>query len=102
MDKPFLIRILLLSILSGGIFSDGYVLANLSLCVSAVKRFLHRSLAEMLAMFQFVTQTTVKTEEAWREIVLIDSKGTTQECSGCGTVFRKICLFVFMIVHIAV
>ena len=51
-------------------------------------RSINRSISDA-AWNQFVTKTSVKAEEAGRGIALIDPKGTTQECSGCGKIVPK-------------
>lgn len=42
-----------------------------------------------VAWNQFVQFTTYKAEEAGRSVALVDPRGTTQECSGCGEVVPK-------------
>jgi putative transposase len=42
-----------------------------------------------VAWGQFVQFTTYKAEDAGRGIVLVDPRGTTQECSGCGEIVPK-------------
>lgn len=38
---------------------------------------------------QFIHALHVKAEEAGREVVVVDPRGTSQECSGCGQLVRK-------------
>jgi len=52
------------------------------------RRSINRSIADV-AWHQFVTQTTVKAEDAGRGMVLVDPKNTTQACSGCGQIVPK-------------
>jgi putative transposase len=42
-----------------------------------------------VAWGQFVQHTSSKAEEAGRGIILVDPKGTTQQCSGCSSVVPK-------------
>ena len=42
-----------------------------------------------VAWNQFVQFTIYKAEEAGRSVALVDPRGTTQECSGCGEVVSK-------------
>jgi putative transposase len=51
-------------------------------------RSINRSIIDV-AWNRFVTRTAAKAEEAGRGIVLVDPRGTTQECSGCGEAVPK-------------
>ena len=51
-------------------------------------RSINRSIADV-AWNQFVAHTAAKAEDAGRGIVMVDPKGTTQECSGCGEIVPK-------------
>lgn len=42
-----------------------------------------------VAWRQFVQHTSSKAEEAGRGVILVDPKGTTQQCSNCGSVVAK-------------
>lgn len=42
-----------------------------------------------VAWGKFVSYTTSKAVEAGRGVILVDPRGTTQECSGCGSVVPK-------------
>ena len=49
---------------------------------------INRSIADV-AWGKFVEYTLYKAESAGRTVVLVNPRGTTQECSGCGTVVPK-------------
>lgn len=49
---------------------------------------INRSIADV-AWGQFVQYTLYKAENAGRTVVLVNPRGTTQECSGCGQVVPK-------------
>jgi putative transposase len=51
-------------------------------------RTINQGIADV-AWRQFVQFTTYKAEEAGRSVALVDPRGTTQECSGCGAVVPK-------------
>lgn len=51
-------------------------------------RTINQGIADV-AWRQFVQFTTYKAEEAGRGVALVDPRGTTQECSGCGAVVPK-------------
>ena len=51
-------------------------------------RTINQGIADV-AWSQFVQFTTYKAEEAGRSVALVDPRGTTQECSGCGSVVSK-------------
>jgi putative transposase len=51
-------------------------------------KIISRGIADV-AWGQFVQFTTYKAESAGRGVVLVDPKGTTQTCSGCGNVVPK-------------
>jgi len=52
------------------------------------KRTINRGIADV-AWTRFVQYTTYKAESAGRAVLLVDPKGTTQECSGCGKIVPK-------------
>ena len=51
-------------------------------------RVVNRNIADV-AWGQFVQFTTYKAESAGRVVLRVNPRGTTQECSGCGTVVPK-------------
>ena len=54
----------------------------------AAKSGLNRSLADS-GLSQFTKILVDKAESAGRLVVMVDPKGTSQECSGCGTKVKK-------------
>jgi len=51
-------------------------------------KVISRGIADV-AWGQFVQFTTYKAEEAGRGVALVNPRGTTQECSGCGSIVPK-------------
>ena len=52
------------------------------------KKIINRGIADV-AWGQFVQYTTYKAAYAGRSVVLVNPRGTTQECSGCGAIIPK-------------
>jgi putative transposase len=67
---------------------DGFAFEKLRVKNMLKNHFLAKAIADA-AWATFLNMVAYKAERAGKPFVLVDAGGTTQECSGCGTLVRK-------------